>query len=129
MPASLLGPKAGLVLGRAGRALVSQRTVPLASPARLPWQAYGGAGGQRALTVQRPCTAAVTEIAQDAWVGSAMENGTPVSPFALRQHDVPQEWGTTATLCGRQASSQVEGQALSTFHHPMTYRCSIAPGY
>ena len=81
------------------------------------------------MTVQRPCTAAVTEIAQDAWVGSAMENGTPVRPFALRQHDLPQEWGTTATLCGRQASSQVEGQALSTFHHPMTYRCSLAPGY
>jgi len=44
-PSSLMGRKAGLVLGSDGRSLVYNRTVPLSSPSRIPWQVYGGEGG------------------------------------------------------------------------------------
>ena len=61
-----------------------------------------------AVTVQRPLTSAVTERDQDAFVGSAMANGTTILPCALRQHDVHAAWGTTATICGRKASDHVD---------------------
>ena len=81
-----------------------------------------------AITVQMQCTSAVTEIYQDALVGSSLENGTTVIQFDLRQHDVHQALGTQATLCGRQDSSQVDVHELSTFHHPMLYRFLVAQG-
>jgi hypothetical protein len=81
-----------------------------------------------ASTVQRQFPSAVTEIYQDAFVGSSMENGTTVIQFDLRQHDCHQEWGTQATLWWRQEASHVDVPELSTFHHPRTYRFSIAPG-
>src|SRR6266851_2065319 len=123
-----MGQKAGLVLGRYVRSLVSHRTVPLSSPSRIPWHAYGGEGGQMAMTVQSQNTSAVTEIDQDAFVGSSIENGTTVIQFALRKHDFHQELGTKATLCWRKASYQVDVHALSTFHNPMTYRCIVTQG-
>ena len=70
----------------------------------------------------------VTEIYQDAFVGSSIENGTTVIQFDLRQHNCQQELGTQATLCWRKASSHVDGHALSTLHHPMLYRCILAQG-
>jgi hypothetical protein len=94
LQSSLIGQKAGLVLGRYVRSLVYNRTVPLSSPSRIPWQAYGGEGGQMALTVQMQFTSAVTEIYQDAFVGSSIENGTTVIQFDLRKHDFQQELGT-----------------------------------
>ena len=112
-----MGQQAGLVLGRYGRSLVSQRTVPLASPSRIPWQAYGGEGGQRAITVQMPLTSAITEIDQDAFVGSSIENGTTVIQFDLRTHDFQQALGTTAPICWRKESYHVDGHELSTFHN------------
>jgi hypothetical protein len=57
-----------------------------------------------------------------------MENGTTVLQFELRQHDFPQAWGTKATRCWRKASYHGDVHALSTFHHPMTYRCIVTPG-
>ena len=78
--------------------------------------------------MQRQCTSAVTEMDQDAFVGSSMENGTTLILWDLRQHDLHQEWGTQATRCGRQASSHVDVPALSTFHHPMRERCLVAQG-
>src|SRR5947209_18481259 len=81
-----------------------------------------------AVTVQRPLTSAVTERDQDAFVGSAMANGTTILPCALRQHDVHAAGGTTATICGRKASDHVDGHARSTCHKPITSRCLVAPG-
>jgi hypothetical protein len=123
-----MGQKAGLVLGRYGRSLVSHRTVPLSSPSRIPWQAYGGEGGQRAITVQMPLTSAITEIDQDAFVGSSIENGTTVIQFDLRKHDFQQALGTTAPICWRKESYHVDVHELSTFHNPILYRFIIAQG-
>src|SRR6266536_53430 len=81
-----------------------------------------------AITVQRQLTSAVTELYQDACVGSSLENGTTVIQFALRQHDFHQELGTTAPLWWRKASSHVDVPALSTFHNPILYRFIVAQG-
>ena len=85
-------------------------------------------GGEMALTVQRQFTSAVTEVYQDALVGSSIENGTTVMPFDLRTHDFHQEWGTKATLCWRKESSHVDVHELSTFHNPILYRFIVAQG-
>jgi hypothetical protein len=81
-----------------------------------------------AITVQMQFTSAVTEIYQDAFVGSSIENGTTVIQFDLRQHDFHQELGTQATLCWRKDSYQVDVHELSTFHNPILYRFIIAQG-
>ena len=81
-----------------------------------------------AITVQMQFTSAVTEIYQDAFVGSSIENGTTVIQFDLRKHDFQQEWGTKATLCWRKESYRVAVHELSTFHNPMTYRVIVAQG-
>jgi len=81
-----------------------------------------------ALTVQRQLTSAVTEIYQDACVGSSLENGTTVLQFALRQSAFHQELGTQATLCWRKDFYQVDVQELSTFHNPILSRFIVAQG-
>ena len=58
-----------------------------------------------AVTVQMQFASAVTEIYQDAFVGSSMENGTTIIQFDLRQHNFHQELGTQAKLCFRFLSS------------------------
>jgi len=87
-----------------------------------------GEGEQMAVTVQRQFTSAVTEISQDALVGSAIENGTTILQFDLRRHDCHQEWGTKATLCWRKEAYPVDVPELSTVHNPMTYRFLVAQG-
>ena len=72
-----------------------------------------------AVTVQRQFASVVTEIYQDAFVGSSIENGTTVIQFDLRRHNFHQELGTQATLCWRKESYHVAVHELSTFHHPM----------
>src|SRR2546427_5914 len=81
-----------------------------------------------AVTVQMQFTSAVTEMYQDAFVGSAMENGTTIIQFDLRQHDFHYELGTQAEICWRKESYHVDVHELSTFHNPMTYRCIVAQG-
>jgi len=81
-----------------------------------------------AVTVQRQFTSAVTERYPDACVGSAMENGTTILQFDLRQHDFHDELGTTATLCWRKDSYHVDVHELSTFHNPILYRFIVAQG-
>jgi Transposase len=81
-----------------------------------------------AITVQMQFTSAVTEIYQDAFVDSSIENGTTIIQFDLRKHDFQQELGTQATLCWRKESYQVDVHELSTFHNPMTYRFIVAQG-
>ena len=81
-----------------------------------------------AVTVQMQFTSAVTEMYQDAFVGSAIENGTTIIQFDLRQHDFHDELGTQAKICWRKASYYVDVQELSPFHNPMTYRFIVAQG-
>src|SRR6266571_3103893 len=87
-----------------------------------------GEGGQRAVMLQMQFASAVTEIDEDACVGSSMENGTTMIMFDLRQHDFHQELGTQATLCWRTDSYHVDVHELSTFHNPIMYRFIVAQG-
>jgi hypothetical protein len=81
-----------------------------------------------AITVQMQFESVVTEIYQDAFVGSSIENGTTVIQFDLRRHNFQQELGTQATLCWRKESYHVDVHELSTFHNPMLYRFILAQG-
>jgi hypothetical protein len=81
-----------------------------------------------AVTVQMQFTSAVTEMYQDAFVGSSIENGTTIIQFDLRQHDFHYELGTQAEICWRKESYHVDVHELSTFHNPMTYRFIVAQG-
>jgi hypothetical protein len=60
-----------------------------------------------AITVQMQFESAVTEMYQDAFVGSSIENGVTIITFDLRQHDFHQELGTQARLWGRKESGCV----------------------
>jgi len=81
-----------------------------------------------AVTVPRQCESAVTEMSQDACVGSALEHGTTIILCDLRTHDWQSALGTQAKLCWRKEPDAVEMHALSTCHNPMTYRCIVAHG-
>jgi Transposase len=81
-----------------------------------------------AVTVQMQFESVVTEIYQDAFVGSSIENGTTVIQFDLRRHNFQQELGTQATLCWRKESYHVDVHELSTFHNPLLYRFILAQG-
>ena len=81
-----------------------------------------------ALTVQMPFESAVTEMSQDAFVGSSIENGATIISFDLRQHDLHQALGATATLAWRKESYHVDMHELSTCHNPIKYRCILAQG-
>jgi hypothetical protein len=82
-----------------------------------------------AVTVQMQFTSAVTEMYEDAFVGSAMENGTTIIQFDLRQHDFHSALGTQAKICWRKESYHIDVHELSTFHNPMTYRFIVAQGF
>ena len=81
-----------------------------------------------AVTVQMQFTSAVTEMYQDAFVGSSIENGTTIIMFDLRKHDFSQELGTKAPLYWRKASYHVDVHELSSFHNPILYRFIVAQG-
>jgi hypothetical protein len=81
-----------------------------------------------AVTVQMQFESAVTEMYQDAFVGSTMENGTTIIMFDLRKHDFHQELGTPATLYWRKEAYHVDVHELSTFHNPIQYRFILAQG-
>ena len=82
-----------------------------------------------AVTVQMQFESAVTEMYQDAFVGSAIENGTTIILFDLRKHDFQSELGTKAKLCWRKDLSHVDMHELATFHNPIKYRFIVAQGY
>src|SRR6201993_487237 len=81
-----------------------------------------------AVTVQMQFESVVTEIYQDAFIGSSIENGTTIIQFDLRRHNFHQELGTQATLCWRKESYHVDVHELSTFHNPILYRFILAQG-
>ena len=81
-----------------------------------------------AVTVQMQFESAVTEMYQEAFVGSAIANGTTIITFDLRKLNFQQELGTTAESCWRQDFYHVDIHELSTFHNPITYRFLVAQG-
>jgi hypothetical protein len=82
-----------------------------------------------AVTVQMQFESAVTELYQDTFVGSSIENGATIITFDLRQRDFRQELGATSTLSWRKEAYHVDIHELSTFHNPMKYRFILAQGY
>jgi hypothetical protein len=81
-----------------------------------------------AVTVQMQFESAVTEMYQDAFMGSSIENGATIITFDLRQRDFPQELGATSTLSWRKEAYHVDIHELSTFHNPIKYRFILAQG-
>ena len=82
-----------------------------------------------AVTVQMQFESVVTELYQDAFVGSAIENGTTIIQFDLRKLDFQCALGTTAPICWRQEPYHVDIHELSTFLNPIKYRFIVAQGY
>ena len=82
-----------------------------------------------AVTVQMQFESAVTEMYQDAFVGSSIENGATIITFDLRQHDWQQEVRATSTLDWRKEAYHVDIHELSTFYNPIKYRFILAQGY
>src|SRR2546421_4649533 len=80
-------------------------------------------------TVQMQFESVVTELYQDAFVGSSIENGTTIIQFDLRKLDFRCALGTTAPICWRQEPYHVDIHELSTFHNPIQYRFIVAQGY
>ena len=85
-------------------------------------------GEQMAVTVQMQFTSAVTEMYQEAFVGSSMEHGTTLIMFDLRKHDFAQALGTQAPCSWQKAFYHVDVHELSTFHNPILYRFIVAQG-
>ena len=81
-----------------------------------------------AVTVQMQFESVVTEIYEDAFVGSSIENGTTIIQFDLRKLDFQRALGTTSTICWRKEPYAVEIHELSTFHNPIKYRFIVAQG-
>jgi len=82
-----------------------------------------------AITVQMQFESAVTEMYQDAFVGSSIENGVTIITFDLQQLDFQRELGTASPIAWRQESSHVDVHELSTFHNPIKYRFIFTQGY
>src|SRR5712671_344681 len=81
-----------------------------------------------AVTVQMQFESAVTELYEDAFIGSSIENGTTIIQFDLRQLDFQRVLETTSTICWCKAPYAVEVHELSTFHNPIKYRFILAQG-
>ncbi len=82
-----------------------------------------------AVIVQMQLESVVTEMYQDAFVGSSIENGATIITFDLRHLDFHQELGTTSEIAWRKDAYHVDIHELSTFHNPIQYRFLVAQGY
>jgi hypothetical protein len=81
-----------------------------------------------AVTVQMQFESVVTEMYEDAFIGSSIENGTTIIQFDLRKLDFQRVLETTSTICWCKAPYAVEVHELSTFHNPIKYRFIVAQG-
>jgi transposase len=81
-----------------------------------------------AVTVQMQFESVVTEMYEDAFVGSSIENGTTIIQFDLRKLDFQGALGTTSPICWRKEPYHVDIHELSTFHNPIAYRFIVAQG-
>jgi Transposase len=81
-----------------------------------------------AVTVQMQFESVVTEMYEDAFVGSSIENGTTIIQCDLRKLDFQRVLETTASICWRKEPYSVEIHELSTFHNPIKYQFIVAQG-
>src|SRR5262245_3421949 len=81
-----------------------------------------------AVTVQMQFESAVTELYEDVFIGSSIENGTTIIQFDLRKLDFQRVLETPSTICWCKAPYTVEVHELSTFHNPIKYRFILAQG-
>jgi hypothetical protein len=63
---------------------------------------------------------AVTEMSEEAFVGSAIENGTTMIIFALRKLNFQHKLGTTSAICWRKDFYHIDIHELSTFYNPIS---------
>jgi len=82
-----------------------------------------------AVTVQMQFESVVTEMYQDAFIGSSIENGATIITFDLRNLDFQRELGTASTISWRKDTYHVDIHELSTVLNPMKYRFILAQGY
>jgi hypothetical protein len=81
-----------------------------------------------AVTVPMQFESVVTEMYEEALVGSVRENGTTLLRCDLRKLKFQQKRGTTSEICWRKAFYHIDIHALSTFHNPLKYRFIVAQG-
>jgi hypothetical protein len=81
-----------------------------------------------AVTVQRQFASAVTDLYEDAFIGSSIENGTTIIQVDLRTLDLQRVLGTPSTIWWCKTPYAVEVHELSTFHNPIKYRFILAQG-
>lgn len=81
-----------------------------------------------AVTVQMQFESAVTEMYEEAFVGSAIENGTTMIIFDLRKLNFQQKLGTISEICWRKDFYHIDIHELSTFDNPIKYRFIVAQG-
>jgi hypothetical protein len=82
-----------------------------------------------ALTVYMQVESVVTQMYQDTFVGSSIENGTTIITFDLRHLDFQRQFGTSSTIYWPKEPHHVDVHELSTFHHPIQYRFILSQGY
>ena len=75
-----------------------------------------------AVTVHMPFEAAVTQMEEEAFVGSSLANGTTMLIGDLRKRNFQRQLGTTSASSWRTDLYHVAMHALSTLHHPITSR-------
>src|SRR5919109_600331 len=118
----------GLLLGRYVKPRGHGHTGQLSLPQHIQWHVCGGEGARMAVTVQMQFESVVTELYEDAFVGSSIENGTTIIQFDLRKLDFQRALGTTSTIRWRKEPYHVDIHELSTFHNPIAYRFIVAQG-
>jgi hypothetical protein len=82
-----------------------------------------------AVSVQMQFESAVTEMYQDAFVGSSIEHGATIITFDLRHLDFQWQFGTSSRIYWSKEPYHVDVHELSTFHNPILYRFILAQGY
>lgn len=82
-----------------------------------------------AVTVQMQFESVVTQMYQDAFVGSSIENGTTIITFDLHLLDFQRQFGISSTIYWPKEPYHVDVHELSTFHNPIQYRFILSQGY
>src|SRR5207244_6587612 len=108
---------------------MAEFAVQLSFPQCIQWHVCGGEGERMAVTVQMQFESVVTEIYEDAFIGSSIENGTTIIQFDLRKLDFQRVLETTSTICWCKAPYAVEVHELSTFHNPLNDHQLKAGGF
>jgi len=109
--------------------LVAEEPLTLSSGQPIERPIWSGKGDQMAVTVQVQFESVVTQMYQDVFVDSSIENGTTFIQFDLRKLDFQREFGTTSTIYWPKETYHVDVHELSTFHNPIQYRFILAQGY